>query len=161
MKLRLTRPRLLELLVAFATGIVIVLLVLIGTGTLVLPAASGAKVTIAAAQWHIEQGTTKSGFGWFGPNEINATEADGLPIEVAPGGTFQLVLTLSNLDSVNHTIYSVSAASPFGVVSSVPRLPTLVISGADDWNLAVTVSVPGSSDGSSYTVELTVVALSP
>jgi hypothetical protein len=159
MRRRWTRTRLLELLVAFATGVVIVLLVLIGTGILVLPSSSSATVTITAAQWHLEQGTTKFGFGWFGPDVINSTEADGLPIQVASGATFQLALTLSNLDSVNHTIYSVTAGSPFQVTGSTPHLPALVLSGADDWNLAVTIAVPSVASDSSYSVELTVVAL--
>jgi len=159
MKRRFTRTRILEILIGIAAGAVVILLVGIGSGVLTLPSSSPPSVTVDAAQWNILQGTTRGGFGWFGPSTINITDKDGLPIEVASGGTFSLSLSLSNLDSSNHTLFSVEASSPFRTVSTVPTLPRTVPSGEDDWSFTVTLAAPTVSTNTAFTVVLTVNAL--
>lgn len=158
MKPRFSRRRAVEIAVGVVTGIVVVLLVLIGIGVLVLPSSGPASVTVTEVQWTIHQGTTGLGYGWFGPSTVNVTDADGLPLAVASGTTFSLSLVLSNIDTSNHTIESVSAAGPFRVVGTSPGLPSTVPSGSDDWSLFVTVAAPAVSSGVSYTVALAVYA---
>jgi len=148
-----------ELLLGAATALVAVLLALVATGVLVLPPPAPATVTIVGVDWTIEEGTTSLGYGWFGPNEINLTETDGLPFEVASGGAFVLVLALSNLDSVNHTIHSATAVPPFNVTGTNPALPRIVLSGEDDWFLRVSLDAPTVSSSQSCTIELTLDAV--
>lgn len=161
MKRRLSRHRAWQLAIGIVAGLVVVLLVLIGLGILTLPAPAPSKVTITQVQWTILQGTTTFGFGWFGPSTRIANNSSGLPVEVASGGRFTVTLSLSDLDSANHTIYSVLAASPFRVVSTVPSIPAKVVSGMDDFTLNVDVAVPTVSSDTSYVVDLTVDALPP
>jgi hypothetical protein len=148
-----------ELLLGGATGFVALLIALVATGVLVLPPPAPATVTIVGVDWTIEEGTTSLGYGWFGPNEINLTETDGLPFDVASAGSFVLVLALSNLDSVNHTIHSTTAVPPFHVTGTTPALPRIVLSGEDDWFLRVSLDAPTVSSSQSYTVALTLDAL--
>ncbi len=160
MKRRLSRGRLWQIAVGLATGVVVLLLVLIGIGWLVLPSSPAKEVTVVGVEWKILQGTTPTGIGWFGPDTINVTGTGGFPISVSTGGSFVASLILSNLDSTNHTVYSVLANSPFHVSRTSPTLPNTVVSGEDDWTFAVTVSVPSSPSASSVTVVLTVNAIS-
>ncbi len=150
-----------ELLLGAATVFVAVLIALVATGVFVLPPPAVATVTIVGVDWTIEEGTTSLGYGWFGPNEVNLSETDGLPFEVASGGTFVLVMALSNLDSVNHTIRSATAVPPFNVTGTTPALPRIVLSGEDDWFLRVALDAPTVSSSQSFTVELTLDALAP
>ncbi|MGD0257829.1 MAG: hypothetical protein ABSB90_08140 [Thermoplasmata archaeon] len=151
--------RWLNLALGLAAGVVAILVVLVATGVLFLPPSGTTEVRIVGVEWTIEQGTTASGFGWFGPNTINQTDTAGLPFSVSPGNSFVLVLGLSNLDSVNHTIHSVTATSPFVVTSTTPATPRVVLAGEDDWFLRVFLTAPSVSTTTSFTVDLTVDAL--
>lgn len=153
----LTRPRLLRIGIIGMAAFVVILLVLIGLGILVLPS-NPVKVTITAVQWRIDQGTNPDGDGWFGPSWLNETDIDGLPFQVASGGTFTEVISL--LATGNHTLYSASTQSPFQISACRPTLPTTPV-GVDDFNFSVTLVAPSVSTGSSYTLYLTLNALAP
>ena len=159
MKLSLARRRLLSILIAVAAIVVVVLLILIAIGVLRLPTPSPPQVTVNAAQWQILQGNTSFGFGWFGPSTRNVTNTDGLPITVNSGGSFVMSLVVSNLDKVNHTIYSVTAAAPFRVSGYIEGVGTEVRPGSDEWLVEVTVVAPSVSSNASYTLLLTMNAL--
>jgi len=164
MKRKLSRNRILELAIGIVAAIVVVLLVLIGTGILRLPATSPPTVTVTGAQWNILQGTTRDGFGWFGNSTRYANDSDGLPLSITSGGTFGMSLTLSNLDSQNHTIYSVTAGSPFTVVTTKPLIGSsgaTVIAGSDDWVITVTLRAPSVSSDSSDYLNITLNAIPP
>lgn len=138
-------------------AIAAVLLLALGVFLLRLPSA---VETVTVVQWTIQQGTTSQGKGWFGPSEFNFTEAKGFPMTVAPGGQVTVDWSFQNNDSVSHTIYAVCAGAPFGVPGTSPPLPTLVLAGAD--NAALEVTVPAPSDaGASLVLDLTVYAVSP
>jgi len=154
------RARLWTIAVLAATIVVAALLVLIALGILVLSAPATPTVTVTGVEWHIDQGTTSRGIGWFGPSEINTTPYDGFPVSIASGHTFNVVLKLSDLDSVNHSIYSLIVGAPFTFSSSSPRLPALVSSGEDDWSMVVTVTVPTVSSSETLGVNVTVDAFS-
>ncbi|HYA58503.1 MAG TPA: hypothetical protein VEH57_08625 [Thermoplasmata archaeon] len=156
MSRRLSRRRFWDLVIAAAAGVVVVLIALVGLGILVLPARSSPSVTVDAVDWTILQGKTRLGIGWFGQSYVNLSNTDGLPYSVTSGGRFSVSLTLSNLDSFNHTIYSVTAQSPFQVASVSPTLPRMVPSGEDDWFMSVSVTAPSVSSDSSYILFLTV-----
>ncbi len=144
--------------VGVAVAVAVVLVVLVETGFLFAP--TKGTITVAGVEWHIEQGTTTDGTGWFGPSYVNTTPADGYPQSVGSGGTFQAVLTISNLDAANHTVYSVTVASPCSVVSATPELPTVVPGRADDWRLVVTIQLPSTSSDETLSALVTVDALS-
>jgi len=144
----MTRTRMWELGIGAAAGVVVVLLVLIGSGILVRPSSAPPTLTLEGVQWVILQGTTRDGFGWFGPSTINVTGADGLPVTVLSGGTLTLSVILANLDSANHTVSKVTASSFFRVTGTTPGLPASVDSGEDDWDLGVMLtasSVPNDT----------------
>ncbi|HXQ49443.1 MAG TPA: hypothetical protein VN842_06710 [Thermoplasmata archaeon] len=148
-----------ELAIGAVAGVVVVLLVLIGSGILVRPSTATPTVTVTEVQWVLLQGTTRDGFGWFGPSYINVTDADGLPVTVASGWTLTLSVILANLDSSNHTISLVTPSPPFVVDHTTPALPSAVDSGEDDWDLGVTVTAPSVSVDSSYVLVLTLDAI--
>jgi hypothetical protein len=160
MKRSLGSRRFLALLIAVAAVVVVVLLVLIGIGVLRLPAPATPSVAVDEVQWHILQGTTSFGFGWFGPSWRNIT-GEGYPVSVASGETFSMELTVSNLDSVNHTIYSVIAAPPFRVTQYLQGVGHPVTPGSDEWYVTVNVLAPTVSSDSSYELYLTMNALGP
>lgn len=155
MRLRLTRRHFWQLAIGVATVVVVVLLVMIGLGVLVLPSTPPSTITITKVVWTIQQGETSSGIGWFGPNERIANNSSGLPLRVTLGHSFTVLLPLTDLDSVNHTIQTVSVVSPFALVSTSPSVPALVISGMDDFLISVTLGTSGASGGHSYTVQIT------
>jgi hypothetical protein len=162
MKRKLSRNRIIELAITVVAVVVVILLVLIGTGILRLPSTSPATVTVNFAQWNILQGNTKFGYGWFGQSPRYVNASDGLPISVTSGGTFGMSISLSNLDSQNHTIYTVFAGSPFGVVATNPKLGSAgatVISGSDDWVITVTLRAPSVSSDATYSLNITLNAI--
>ncbi len=155
---RLTRPRLLQIGIIVMAAVVVALLVLIGLGVLVLPAANPPNVTVTAVSWHIDQGTNPDGTGWFGPSWVNETDTSGLPFQVASGHTFVEALTL--VVSTNHTLYSASVQGPFSMTACQPTLPTTPI-GVDDFIFHATIVAPTVSSGTSYSLYLTLNALTP
>jgi len=160
MRSTLARRRLLSLLIGIAAIVVVVLLVLIAFGILRFASASTPNVTVDSAEWQILQGNTSFGIGWFGPSSRNISDADGLPVTVASGGTFSMSLSISNLDSVNHTIYSVTAAAPFRVTGYITGVG-VVRPGSDEWVVSVYIAAPSVSSDSTYALALTVNALYP
>jgi hypothetical protein len=158
MKLRIRRKTLWTLAVGAATGLVVLLLILIAIGVLVLPAASPASVTVTEVRWTILQGTTSSGLAWFGQGQFNYT--NGFPVNETAGGSMTLSVSLTNLDTLNHTIYSVVAMPPFNVSSVQPAVPRVVPHSVDNALFQITVSVP-DDPGRSLVLQLTVNALEP
>ena len=153
---RSTRKRLLQLGIVVAAVVVAVLLVLIGLGFLVLPSPPAKKFSVSGVHWKIIEGTTSGGLGWFGPSQFNYSEAEGYPIDVVVGGTVTIPWSFSSYDTVNRTIYSVVATSPFTFVSCQPGIPVDVPSGTDSALLSITVRVPAA--GGSGALNLTVSA---
>jgi len=151
-----TRRRIIGLTVVVVAA-VIVLLVSFGLGWISLP---GSQLTISSVHWTVEQGTTPSGSGWFGPSEFNFTAANGYPKQVAAGGQFTVTWLFENFDSANHTIYSILAGSPFIIRSASPTLPALIPGGSDSAEIQLTVGTPTGA-GSSWVLDLTVDALTP
>jgi hypothetical protein len=151
-----TRKRILQLGIVLAAAVVAVLLLLIAFGYLVLPSSPPNQFRVTGVHWTILEGTTPGGLAWFGPSQFNYSGADGYPVEVSVGKTVTIPWSFSSYDTVNHTIYSVVASSPFTVVNCDPSLPAIVPSGTDDALLTVTVQVPGA--GGSGELNLTVAA---
>jgi len=158
MKRSFGRRRLLALLIAIAAVVVVALLVLIGIGILRLPTPPTPSVTVDEVQWHILQGTTSFGIGWFGPSWRNISNA-GFPISFPSGATFAMELTLSNLDNVNHTIYTAVAGTPFRVTGTPQGINHPVTPGSDEWYVTIDVLAPSVSSDSSYDLSLTLNAL--
>lgn len=149
-------------LFAVALAVLVFLLVLIGVGYLRLPSTSstGAQVTVTAVDWTIEQGTNGHGIGWFGKSQFNYTGATGwFPPTFAAGSELQVSWSISNFDTVNHTVYTVTAGAPFSVARTLPVLPMNVNVGDDGNTLGVWVTTSSSTSGS-YVLDLTVDALS-
>ena len=146
--------------VVAAAIVVVVLVGLIAGGILVLPAHTTSPVTISYVDLEIKQGNTSAGVPWLGRGFINYTEAEGFPLQVAPGGTFSIVWeNIINLDDVPHTIYKVTPNPPFTIASTVPPLPdTIAVAG--EGNLGIYVGVP-STPGATYAVTLVVDAQNP
>ena len=157
---RIAHARVWEVAIGAATAVVVLLLVLVGSGLLVRSSASAASVTVTEVQWVIQQGTGPTGHGWFGPSYVNVTANDGLPVTVASGGHLTVSLILSDLDVKNHTIARAVATAPFTVTGTTPSLPALVSSGEDDWDLAVTVTVPTVSSSTNATLIITLATTS-
>ncbi len=157
---RLVRRRLIwTALLVVAVGVLVLLLGLIGVGYLRLPTAPAATVTISEIQWTIQEGTTASGVGWFGPSHVNDTANSGLPLSFAAGTTFRLAWGANNRDNVSHTVYSVTATSPpFSWVSSTPALPSTVPIGDDSFGFSFYFSTPSSASGT-FVLTITVNAL--
>jgi hypothetical protein len=160
--LKIKRRHLWTIAVAIVVVVLVILLALIAEGILVIPGASPpAPVTVSSVQFTLLQGTNQSGYGWFGPSNFSYTGvANGYPFVVAPGGGFTVPLVLENYDSVNHTLYSVQAATPFTYTGSSPPLPVSVYAHQDDAVLQLSFSAP-SSPGESLTLFVTVDFLGP
>ncbi len=168
--MRLGRRKAIGYAVVAATGLVIVLIVLIGFGYLALPSKSPAPVTIAESQFTILEGKNASGGYWFGFNQANLTivNADqynysglnGYPTTVQPGATFGVVVVLWNHDAQNHTVYSVDVSPPFTYVNSDPAIPVSVPAGYDSAGFTFTVQAPNDA-GASLTLVMTINALLP
>jgi len=137
-----------------AAIVVVVLVALIGLGVLVLPATQTTPVTISSVHLIVDQGQSSSGFPWFGPSSINYTSAEGYPFQVAPGHTWSVVWTFTNLDSVSHNVTQVSPSSPFTKPATQPALPYAVGPG-EDGALSIILTAP-STPGSTYAVTLIV-----
>jgi hypothetical protein len=152
---RTTRRRILTIAIGAVSALVIALLVLIAVGYLVLPSTPSKKVTITGVEWTVVQGTTTGGLGWFGPSQFNYSGADGYPVNVTVGGTITIPWSFSTYDTVNHTIYSVVAGSPFAFVQSRPGIPTVIPGGSDDVFLEFVVRAPDTG-GFSGELSLTV-----
>ena len=155
--------------VIVAAIVVVVLVALVADNILVLPGSSPAPVTISYVHLIIEEGNVSgpSQGTWFGgPWFLNYSTTEGFPIQVASGGTFNIVWeNIINFDTVNHTIYSVTAYSPgnghpFTIANTVPALPQHYIADREGGNLAMYVTVP-TTPGKTYAVTLVVDALSP
>ncbi len=154
-----TRGRLLTVLVAIAAAVVVVLVGLIGAGYLRLPTSPAPTVTISAVHWHILEGTTAGGIGWFGNSTFNYTTGNGYPQTVRSGGSISIPWTTSNFDSANHTVYSVTTSAPFAFEGSRPALPMVAPGGEDDVIFEFTIAIPSGTSGS-FALDLTVNALS-
>jgi len=151
-----SRVGLLRIGIVIMAAFVILLLVLIGLGTLVLPTPGKPTVTITEVRWTIEQGTDSNGHGWFGNSTINETDEDGLPAQVPSGGVFTVQVTL--LATSNKTIFTATADSPFSIAYTVPTLPTTPV-GVDDFVFHVAVDAPSVSNDASYVLLITLDAL--
>lgn len=142
--------------VVTAAAIVVILLVLILEGILVLPSNSPAPVTIDAVQLQIHEGDTASGLPWFGPSEVNYTEAEGYPVQVAAGGSWEVNWAFQNFDNHYHNITAVLPQSPFTLASTIPTLPYQVGPDADQCTLTISVQAP-STPGTTYDLVTVVV----
>ena len=159
----MTRPsrrgRLMNILLAIAIGVVVVLLVAIGLGYLRLPAPDGPKVTITEVRWTILQGTNAYNQGWFGKGQFNYTRADGwLSPTYSSGSRFLLTWEMVNYDTVNHTIFDVALSAPFIFIGTQPPLPVNVIPGDEAGTLGVLIETSSSTSGS-FALNVTVNAL--
>lgn len=146
--------------IAVAALVVVVLLMLIGLGYIVLPQQTTPPITVTQTRYTILEGTNASGGFWFGPDQLVYPGLNGYPTTVPPGGSFGVPIVLWNHDSANHTVYSVSVASPFTYDGSDPALPIVVPAGEDNANFEFTLTAPSQS-GVSLTVNITINALSP
>lgn len=142
--------------VIVAAAIVVILLVLILEGILVLPSNSPSPVTIDSVQLQIHEGNTASGLPWFGPSEINYTEAEGYPVQVVPGGSWAVDWAFENFDNHYHNITAVYPQSPFTLASTTPPLPYQVGPDADQCTLTISVQAP-STPGTTYDLVTVVV----
>jgi hypothetical protein len=116
---------------------------------------------VTSVRFTLLQGTNASGFGWFGPNIINYTGiVNGYPFTVAAGAAFSVPLVLENFDNRTHTIYSVTAGTPFTFTSSTPTLPASLLALEDSAVLQLGFIAP-SNPGASLTLFVTVNALPP
>jgi hypothetical protein len=159
---RLRKRQLWTIVVVVAVAVLVVIIALIGLGYLVLPGTPApAKITLEQVNFTIVQGTNRSGANWFGPSHFSyAGLQNGYPFKVASGGTFNISLVLENFDSADHSIYSVSAATPFVFHTSTPVLPAVVLGDTDSAVLQMTFSAP-NSPGATLTLFVTVNALPP
>ncbi|MGD0250933.1 MAG: hypothetical protein ABSB97_08650 [Thermoplasmata archaeon] len=140
--------------------VLVVLEGLIAGGILVLSSKGPAPVTISSVFLKVQQGETATGNPWFLPAYVNYTSNDGYPIQVSPGGSWKVVWSFLSIDTVNHTIYTVTASSPFTIQGTQPTLQWKVPPADDDGNLAIMVTAP-STPGTTYSLTLTVNALTP
>lgn len=142
-----------------AAGAVVLLLVLIGLGYLVLPQNPTAPVTITQTRYTILEGKNASGGYWFGPSSLVYPGLNGYPTTVVPGAKFGVPIVMWNYDTANHTVYSISVASPFVYDKSDPGVPILILAGADNANFEFTLTAP-NQPGTSAVVNITINALS-
>lgn len=156
-RLRTRRNALWTIAIGAATAVVVFLLILVGLNVLVLPASTPSPVEVTEVRWTILQGMTASGFGWFGPSQFNYT-TNGFPTNETPGGSMTLTVTLANFDTVNHTIYSVVAVTPFSVTSVLPSVPRMVPHSDDNALFQIEVAVP-NDPGQSFPLQLTINAI--
>jgi len=153
---RRTIRQIITVSVVAAAAIVVILLVLILEGVLVLPSNSPAPVTIDSVQLQIHQGTTANGLTWFGPSIINYTTAESYPVQVAPGGSWEVDWAFQNFDNHYHNITQVLPQSPFTLGGTTPGLPYQVGPDADQCTLTITVQAP-STAGTTYSLVTVVV----
>ncbi len=132
----------------------ILLVALIGLGTLRLPSAPPSSVTVSQVDWTILEGTTSTGHGWFGPGSFNSTVSDGFPLTVAAGGSFVVAWAPVNLDVSPHTVSYASVNAPFTVDGTAPGLPCTVPVGDDPTPFGFTIGVPTSASGA-YVLDIT------
>lgn len=155
---RRARRRLVFLLVAVAAVIVVVLLLLIALGVLVLPASTPTPVTVTSVTVKIIEGTTATGAPWFGQTQINYTGAEGYPYQIGPGKSWSVPIeSLTNFDSQNHSIYTVTPTSPFVIQKTIPTIPKsglLFLPHEDEYALSIYVTAP-NTPGRSYALTLT------
>ena len=147
-------------LFAIVAGVLIVLLVLIGLGYLVIPGPSQPSVTVTEVEWTILEHDTSGGIGWFGASSFNYSPPHaGYPATFPAASTFDVQWSPVNFDSVSHTVYAFTVASPFELVSSRPALPYAVPPGDDGGNFSIYITTPSGTSGS-YDLEITINALS-
>lgn len=160
--MRIRRRYLWTIAVAIVAVVLALLLVLIATGILVLPSSgSPAPVSVTSVQFTVLQGTNASGLGWLGPSTFNYSgAANGYPFKVAPGATFSIPIEWRNYDGSPHTLYSITAQTPFAFSSSSPALPATLTAYQDDAFMQVYVTAPNSA-GASLTLFLTINAYPP
>ena len=165
--MKVTRRRLRTIAVLAVAGALIVVLALIAAGILVLPSTGPpAPVTVTQVCVTVLEGTNSTGYGWFGPSSYCLSGvADHYPYQQAAGSQVTMYLPTLNYNNVNETLYSVSVASPFTLVSTLPPLPYVVAPisvnpEGIDGGLAVMVLLP-STAGATLTMYVTVNALSP
>lgn len=149
--------------------VVVVLVALVAENVLVIPGNPSGPVTVSYVHLIIEEGNISgsSGGPWFsGPWFLNYSTSEGFPLQVGAGDTFTIVWeNIINFDSVNHTVYSVTASSsagshPFTIANTVPALPHHYLYDSEGGNLAITVTVP-KTPGTTYPVNVFVNALTP
>ena len=144
-----------------AVGVLALLLVLVGTGTLRLPSRSpGPSVTVSSVNWSVLEGQIPNGRGWFGPAEFNYTSATGWkPATFSSGGRLQISWGVVNYDNTTHQIYSVTVSPPFELAGTGTPLPMFVGIGDDGNTLVVYVTTSSSTSGT-FPLAITVNALS-
>ncbi len=151
--------------VAVAAAILVIILGLIATGVLKLPAAGpAAPVKIQEVCVNIQQGNNSSGDPWFGPSDFCMTGIpNGLPLSAAAGSAVNIPIPILNYDQVSHTLYAVQVAPPFTFQRSLPPLPYVVTSYTSnpegiDGGLMVYIVLP-NDPGLSAGVNITVNAI--
>lgn len=160
--MRIRRRHLWTIAVAIVAVVLALLLVFIATGILVLPThGSPAPVSVTAVQFTVLQGTNASGLPWLGPSSFNYSgAANGYPFQVAPGAKFSVPVEWRNYDGSPHTLYSITAQSPFTFASSSPALPATLTAYQDDAFMQIYVLAPNSA-GAHLTLFLTINAYPP
>ncbi len=153
------------LAVLIAVGLLVVLLGLVAAGVLRVPASGpAAPVKIQVVCVTILQGTNATGYPWFGPSPFCMSGIGyNLPYSSAAGSTVNLPIPILNLDTNNHTLYSVQVGPPFTLQQTLPPLPYEVDSfiynpEGIDGGLMVFVTLP-NSPGLSAGVNVTINAL--
>jgi hypothetical protein len=118
---------------------------------------SVASVTIEGGTIHIDEGQNGSGY-WFGAPDLTLNgSADGYPLALHAGGTFEVAFTLTNQDTHNHTVASVSASGPFVLLAVEPPLPAVVPPGFDAY-FHLTLRAPTTAGSYSFAVTVAATA---
>ncbi len=149
MKLRIQRRSIWTIALVAATALVVALLILIGLGILVIPGVNSppGTYTVTSIEWHVIEGTTSDGQGWFGPQYFNST-GPPYPAAVTAGGHFQVSVQFSNFDTSAHNITTVYTTPPFAVDGVTPSVPIRVPPATDSARITITVTAPDVSGGS-------------
>jgi hypothetical protein len=148
------RRRLWIALIGAVGVIVVVLLLLIGTGVLDLTSSKKGTITVTGVEWALVQGTTTSGTGWFGPSPVyqNSSGGFGYPTTVGSGGSFQVRLSIYNHDDIDHSVSRIEVPSGWSVLSVTPGYG-VPIGRSDQSSVVVQLAAPTtSSDESVYLV---------
>jgi hypothetical protein len=140
--------------------VLVVLEVLIAGGYLVVNSSGKSPVTVSSVYLKVQQGKGATGNPWFLPGYVNYTSNDGYPLQVSPGGTWKVVWNFLQVDTVNHTLYSVTVTSPFTIQSTSPALPWIVPPADENGVLAIYVTAPSTS-GVTYSITLNINAITP